>query len=722
MTKKKKENTDIKLTITMLVSNRKDTIRKCMDSINPILKQVASELIVVDTGSTDGSIDIVREYADKIIPFTWCNDFSAARNAGLKQARGEWAMFLDDDEWFEDVTEIVEFFNTGEYKQYNSGVYIARNYGDFEGNTWSDSNAVRMVKRCPVTEFKGKIHEYIWPHVQPTKYFQAYVHHYGYVFSNPEERKKHAIRNINLLEQEIKEDPKNVHIRIQAIQEYFGEGEIRKALELCQGVLEDYEKDKNIDSGISIGYCSNYTLRSYIALGEWETGYQWGKAYLANGTTTSIALLGNVREMIQLCRRTERYQEGIRCLKKYLEVFDILTQNINREEVLLDLSKYLQEGERERVYREGIALGVLGKDYELVEECLNAIDWDKKPFYIYSDTLDFFVQYLSGIALERKHIEIFDKLLEKKYFSKTIENSINKYRDIDKKYENLLSIFAESKVDDTYVKKSRFYYHAYYAKDWTKEEMEQEMVQLLEKMPNLLSMEESIWGIIESYNLNLDKFIQGISFIRWFTLVREWMELGLRNKVDIKKIYGVLRPEEKSDLRYRFMNIKYKEYEISKILPETMNENVFSLLEEYSIMANDFYEKIYSSFVFEEENITILPPEGVFAFYIKEAAAKKKQADNLAYSKALVKAGQAHPGMKELCKALLKQEQEKVNQMNEEKREFMDLANQIKDKVHTMIRNGNYEAAKMTIEQLEKILPKDEEVENLKVLIEKNMK
>ena len=91
MSKKLKKNSDIKLTITMLVSNRRDTIRKCMESISPILQQVSSELIVVDTGSTDGSIDIVKEYTDKIIPFTWCNDFSAARNAGLTAFQGFFA-------------------------------------------------------------------------------------------------------------------------------------------------------------------------------------------------------------------------------------------------------------------------------------------------------------------------------------------------------------------------------------------------------------------------------------------------------------------------------------------------------------------------------------------------------------------------------------------------------------------------------------------------------
>ena len=80
------------LTISLLVSNRKDTIRKCMESIRPLLEQVPSELIVVDTvgeENSDGSLAIAREYTDKVVYFEWCDDFSAARNAGLKEASGE---------------------------------------------------------------------------------------------------------------------------------------------------------------------------------------------------------------------------------------------------------------------------------------------------------------------------------------------------------------------------------------------------------------------------------------------------------------------------------------------------------------------------------------------------------------------------------------------------------------------------------------------------------
>ena len=98
------------LTISLLSSNRKDTIRKCLDSLNTLRERVDSELIIVDTGNNEEMRKIHEEYTDLIIPFTWCNDFSKARNVGLNAAKGEWFLYLDDDEWFIDTVDIEEFF------------------------------------------------------------------------------------------------------------------------------------------------------------------------------------------------------------------------------------------------------------------------------------------------------------------------------------------------------------------------------------------------------------------------------------------------------------------------------------------------------------------------------------------------------------------------------------------------------------------------------------
>ena len=115
------------LTISILASNRKDTLPKTLASIKPILNNVSSELILVDTGCEEELLSLIRQYTDKIVKFEWCKDFSKARNAGLELAQGEWFLFIDDDEWFEDVSEIVDFFNSDERNKYGYARYFQRN-------------------------------------------------------------------------------------------------------------------------------------------------------------------------------------------------------------------------------------------------------------------------------------------------------------------------------------------------------------------------------------------------------------------------------------------------------------------------------------------------------------------------------------------------------------------------------------------------------------------
>ena len=84
----------------MLVCGRDTTIR-CLDSLVPILNGMDAELILVDTGCPAELREQLKKYTDQILQFTWCDDFSAARNVGIKAAHGEWFLYIDDDELFE---------------------------------------------------------------------------------------------------------------------------------------------------------------------------------------------------------------------------------------------------------------------------------------------------------------------------------------------------------------------------------------------------------------------------------------------------------------------------------------------------------------------------------------------------------------------------------------------------------------------------------------------
>ncbi|MGV3614796.1 MAG: glycosyltransferase family 2 protein [Fimbriimonas sp.] len=79
----------------LIVKNEERTLERCLAS----LAGAVDEIVVVDTGSTDGTVGIARKFGAKLLDFVWKDDFSAARNAALENATGDWILSIDADEW-----------------------------------------------------------------------------------------------------------------------------------------------------------------------------------------------------------------------------------------------------------------------------------------------------------------------------------------------------------------------------------------------------------------------------------------------------------------------------------------------------------------------------------------------------------------------------------------------------------------------------------------------
>jgi glycosyltransferase involved in cell wall biosynthesis len=83
-----------KVSLTMIVKNEERNLSHCLESV----RGVFDEIIIVDTGSTDGTKAIAREFGAKVLDFPWIDDFSAARNVALTHATGDYAFWLDADD------------------------------------------------------------------------------------------------------------------------------------------------------------------------------------------------------------------------------------------------------------------------------------------------------------------------------------------------------------------------------------------------------------------------------------------------------------------------------------------------------------------------------------------------------------------------------------------------------------------------------------------------
>lgn len=197
----------IKLTACLIVKNEEEHLERCLKSVHGKV----DEIVVVDTGSTDKTVEIAESFGAKVGYFEWCEDFAAARNESLKLATGNWILWIDADEVVEERSwkTIFEAVTRPQF-----GGYFIEIVNFIKDNSEADKFThcpVRLFRYCEGVEFTGRIHEQITPSLDklglPTARLQnARMNHYGYVPTMMEQRNK-TERTIRMLEQEVRENP-----------------------------------------------------------------------------------------------------------------------------------------------------------------------------------------------------------------------------------------------------------------------------------------------------------------------------------------------------------------------------------------------------------------------------------------------------------------------------------------------------------------------------------
>lgn len=215
------------ISICIITKNEASNLDECLKCAS----KYPFELVVVDTGSSDDSVEVARKYTDKVFFFEWCNDFSKAKNYAISCATNDFVMVLDTDEFITsaDFDQMKELISANAHK-----VGRIERVNVFERNKDRNTNKERInrVFDRRLYHYVGSIHEQVCRidgNEYETYLVPVSVRHTGYD-GTPQERKRKSYRNITLLEGElkIKEDP---YILYQLGKSHYMLGEYGKASE-----------------------------------------------------------------------------------------------------------------------------------------------------------------------------------------------------------------------------------------------------------------------------------------------------------------------------------------------------------------------------------------------------------------------------------------------------------------------------------------------------------
>ncbi|MDE7031538.1 MAG: glycosyltransferase [Lachnospiraceae bacterium] len=235
----------IPVSVCMIAKNEERYIEQCLRK----LMRYNMEIVVVDTGSMDRTKELAARYTDKLFDFTWCDDFSAARNYAVSKASNNWVLILDCDELVQEI-DVAKLRTCMQKYPKNVGVVEIRNvYTTREDGNLTESIQIDEVPRFynrNYYAYRFRIHEQITPRKQDdydemvleTFHLPVIVKHYGYDIPREEMMKKQE-RNLKLLLNSLGETKgMDDYVYFQIGQSYSVLEEYERAIEAYDMCLE----------------------------------------------------------------------------------------------------------------------------------------------------------------------------------------------------------------------------------------------------------------------------------------------------------------------------------------------------------------------------------------------------------------------------------------------------------------------------------------------------
>lgn len=327
-----------KISGCLIVKNEAETIEKCIQSMLSIL----DELIVIDTGSTDCTVELAKKYTNLIYSYTWKDDFAEARNFAISKASYPWIIFLDADEYFSERS-LSNIRKTIDEENGSADAFMINGYNiSLDSNQIADKfTVVRVFRNHPKIKYYGRIHESL----KKTGNFVIAdctdiieIFHTGYNRMIVEKQDKNE-RNIILLKRDLEDNPSNGNAHFYLSQQYVG--------------MEKYEK---------VQFHANEALKHGIsAIGREANAY-------VNYIHSSLMLKNkSLASLIELCNE---------CINKhpkypdiYLLLAECLFKNSQIENAVRILEDFLSNDEWDNELKYVVSSlnnGVYGRIYSIL--------------------------------------------------------------------------------------------------------------------------------------------------------------------------------------------------------------------------------------------------------------------------------------------------------------------------------------------------------------------
>lgn len=327
------------ITLSMIVKNEEKHLRGCLESV----KDIIGEIVIVDTGSNDATLEIAKEHQAEIYHFPWNDDFAAARNFALEKSKGEWILYLDADERLSissktELKKLVEENAAGKGKRaYQCSI---KNIDDFNSRP-STMLYTRLFPNDPKIRFEGAIHEQIENSLISNNYkiFKSGIEiiHIGYS-TNKDQLKIKAERNLKILLKEF-ENIKTAYNAFHIAQSYALLDNKTEALKFFKYALQDKTLKKEYRA-LAFRYIAIESAQHQ----DWKKAFENITSSLQSDPDQPLALLaaskifiktGNFAEAEKCCRRAYEVNSELISGKRssyqsiYLDEKDILYHCLN---------------------------------------------------------------------------------------------------------------------------------------------------------------------------------------------------------------------------------------------------------------------------------------------------------------------------------------------------------------------------------------------------------